>query len=915
MKLTNTVLALTSAFGLMEMTGSVYAADSIDAATDAPQKVIVTGSAVKQIAGETSLPVQIITKQDIERTGATTTTELMNTISASSSSGNTNPNSSMFSGTAMTGASLRGLGYQRTLVLLNGRRVANNAFDGGGVDLETIPLTAIERVEVLMDGASAVYGADAVGGVINFILTKDFQGVEATLYGAGAQHGGAGEARATITAGIGNLAEDKYNAFVTLDLRHDGKVLAASRPFSSTSMLPAIYGSGSTYYLGAYPHPGNAYTYGSSGSSYAVTNPGSPDCSAPNLVPVGDGSCLYNGAAVGDIVAPSDKAALVSRLTYRPDSETEYFVEASYSRNSYKMPTTPTFAQGESSYPDSPFPGGVPFQIFPNNPNYPTDFATQNGVNGQPINFVSLLTELGPTVTEPTNEQERLVFGTTGTLGGWDYDTALNLNRAHSVERYVSGIVDTAAFYNLTLTPLYNPFGAQTPTGLAALQATQWSGMSREAVAMTKSWDLKLTRSALTLPAGSLDVALGTEIRNESLNQYYGPHYALGELLDFGGSGAPATPPSRTVKSLSAEANIPITKKLEVDISVRDDHYASFGNTINPKTSFKWTALSNLMFRGSWGTGFRAPNLVDVATPTTISAGTPYSDPIRCPGGTAAPGANPGYDCNDPFNQAHYGNPNLQPEKSRQSTLGVVFEPVKEMTLGVNYFHIDLKNVLQINGLPPNLAFDPATAAQYAYMLVRDPSTATATLPGQISYINVPSINEGEWNLRGADMNVEYRFPATDLGKFTAKIDGTYFQTFDITNAGTTVGTAGTANQLGVGVLNRWHHYLSLNWALNEWDVTLSQSFWSHYQDANSYAFFGSSLPGTPEVASYSLFDLTGEYRISKQWKVNGGVRNIFDRSPPFTNNAYIGSTIGWDPSYADPRLRSVWVSSTYLFK
>jgi iron complex outermembrane receptor protein len=916
MKLTRIAIAIASTFGVIGLIGmtSAFADDNTDQAGEAPQKVVVTGSALKRIAGETSLPVQIITKQDIDRSGATTALELLNTISAASSSGNTNPASSMFSGTVMSGASLRGMGYQRTLVLLNGRRVANNAFDGGGVDLETIPLTAIDRVEVLMDGASAVYGADAVGGVINFILVKDFQGVEGTIYGTDTQHGGASGQRATFTAGKGDLVNDHYNAFITMDLRQDNPLASADRPFSSTALMPPIYGSGRTYYLGAYPFPGNAYTYGPSGQNYAVTNPGSPNCTAPKLTAAGDGSCLYDGAASGDILPLDDKFSAVSKITFKTDNATEYFIETSFSRNSYTLPTTPTFAQGESTAPDGTFPGYVPFQIFPNSPYYPAAFASQNGMSGQPIDFVSLLTELGPTVTKTTNQQERLVLGTTGTVWGWDYDTAINLNRANSVEHYLKAIIDTQAFYNLTLSGLYNPFGPQSPAGLAALQATQWSGESRNAVAMTKSWDLKLTKSLFELPAGTVDVAMGAELRNESLSQTYGIPYADGYLLNFGGAGAPANPAPRTIKSLSAEANIPIIKNLEADVSVRDDDYSSFGNTVNPKVSFRWQPVETLMFRGSWGTGFRAPNLVDIATPTTYFAGTPFSDPVRCPGGVPVAGANPSYDCNDPFMQAHYGNPNLKPEKSVQSTIGVVYEPIKQLTVGVNYFHINLTNVIQTMGLPPNLAFDPATAAQYASMLVRGPVDPNApNLPGPIQYINVPSLNEGGWNVKGADLNAEYRFPATSFGKFALKMDGTYYQTFDISMVGQpTIGTVGQKNQLGEGVLNRWHHYLTLNWVKDAWDVTFAQSFWSGYQDENPYAFFGTNLPGYPRVASYSLFDLTAQYKATENLTMNGGIKNLFDRYPPYTNNI---EAVGFDPAYADPRGRAFWVSATYAFK
>jgi len=919
MKLNRTALAVSSVIGVIGMAGSGWAADTPDPASattaETPQKVYITGSSVKHIQGETSLPVQVITRQDIDHTGATTTTELLNSISAASSSGNTNLASNTLGVNMMSGASLRGLGYQRTLVLLNGRRVANNAMDGGGVDLETIPLSAVERVEVLEDGASAVYGADAVGGVINFILKKDFQGVEGSVYGTGTQHGGAAGSRASLTMGMGDLINDNYNLFVTLNAGHDNSLNYAKRPQFNTLLLPASYGPLNANGLGRYTNlstqstPGNAYSQDGS----VAGNPSNPNCTAPNTYPNTDGTCLFDYGSYGQIIPSSNKYSLVSRMTFKADNETEYFIETSASRNSYLFGNYPTSADGSNTSPEGTFPGFVPFSVLPGQPYYPNQWADANGLTGQPINFQSFLTELGPSVAQVINQQFRVVLGTTGTAFGWDYDTGLNLNHAYSASYFLSGVVDTQKFYNLTLSGLYNPFGPQSAAGLAALQATQFSGNLTRANSNVESWDLKLSRSLTKLPAGTLDFALGTELRRETLNQDYSPQWALGELMNYGGTGAAATPAPRTIKSLSVEANIPIMKGLEADISARDDHYSTFGNTVNPKVSFKWNPVETLMFRGSWGTGFRAPSMTDTATPPTYGyTSQAYSDPIRCPGGTAV-STTAIADCNNYFQELFYGNSNLQPEKSRQSTLGVMFEPSKNLTLGANYFHINIKNVIQLNGLPPQLAFDPATAAQYASMLVRFPADpADPGLPGSINYVNTPSLNEGGWDMRGADLSGEYTFPESDLGKFSIKSNGTYYQKFDITMAGFgTFGVAGSDNPLGMGAFSRWHQYAALNWNKGGLDVTLDTTFWSGYQDYNPYSYYGLTAAGTPRVASYTLFDLTGQYAVSKNLSVSGGIKNLLDRLPPYTNS-YVN---GWNPGLADPRLRSFWVSGTYSFK
>ena len=601
-------------------------------------------------------------------------------------------------------------------------------------------------------------------------------------------------------------------------------------------------------------------------------------------------------------------------MTFKTDNETEYFVETSASRNSYTFGNYPTSADGSNTTAEGTFPGFTPFTVNPGQPYYPTQWASNNGLAGQPIEFQSFLNELGPSTAQAINQQFRLVLGTTGTAAGWDYDTGLNLNHAYSASYFLSGVVDTQKFYNLTLSGLYNPFGAQSAAGLAALQATQFSGNLTRANSNVESWDLKLSKSLAKLPAGTLDFAAGTEFRRETLNQDYSPQWALGELMNYGGAGAAATPAPRTIKSLSIEANIPILKTLEADVSARDDHYSTFGNTVNPKVSFKWNPVPVLMLRGSWGTGFRAPSMTDTATPATYGyTSQAFSDPLRCPGGNPVAGANPIADCNNYFQELYYGNPDLQPEKSRQSTLGVMFEPGKNLTLGVNYFHINIKNVIQLNGMPAQLAFDPATAAQYASMLVRFPADpSNPTLPGSINYVNTPSLNEGGWDMRGADLTGEFTFPDSDLGKFSVKTNGTYYQKFDITMAGFgTVGVAGQDNPLGMGAFSRWHQYAALNWIKGDLDLTFDSTFWSGYADYNPYSYYGLSTAGYPRVASYTLFDLTGQYKVSKNLSVSGGIKNLFDRLPAYTDS-YVN---GWNPYLADPRLRSFWVSATYAFK
>lgn len=200
------------------------------------EKIEVTGSHIPRTEVESALPVQIITREDIDRSGSTTVAEMMEKVSANTLGMNDRLSAAGFIGKppGLSTVNLRGIGDGSTLVLLNGRRVANHAFDGGAVDVNSIPLSAVDRIEILKDGASAIYGTDAIAGVVNFILRKDFTGMEATAYGGWTEHGGGNQRQAVVTAGYGSLAQDRFNVFATLSYQKDDALANTSRPFSRT---------------------------------------------------------------------------------------------------------------------------------------------------------------------------------------------------------------------------------------------------------------------------------------------------------------------------------------------------------------------------------------------------------------------------------------------------------------------------------------------------------------------------------------------------------------------------------------------------------------------------------------------------------------------------------------------------------
>ncbi|MEO8755494.1 MAG: TonB-dependent receptor plug domain-containing protein, partial [Casimicrobiaceae bacterium] len=364
-------------------------------------RVEVTGSNIKRIEGEGALPVQIINRDEIERSGATNAMEIMNLISANSSQGNVSVGNviglTTFSNQT---ASLRGLGGSSTLVLVNGKRLGT--FAGGisgaeGVNLQAIPFAAIDRVEVLKDGASAIYGSDAIAGVINFIMRQDFSGFDGTAwYGAPTRSGGGEQYQVMATVGFGDLTRDNYNAFVSVNYQEQKSLLQRDRDFSRTNYLPDINlntTSGQTF-------PG----FISTGN---IGNPGFPDC-APSIV-IGT-RCRFDPAAYPGVETLPDtkQLNLFGSARYQINSNWQAYLTGLYAKQETRFVIQPN-PFSDQIFTTATATGASDILLPPSSPFYPTALATAAGVNGQPLNVRYRCVECGNRDTTDTNEAWQIV--------------------------------------------------------------------------------------------------------------------------------------------------------------------------------------------------------------------------------------------------------------------------------------------------------------------------------------------------------------------------------------------------------------------------------------------------------------------------------------------------------------------------
>ena len=649
-------------------------------------EIVVTGSSIKQINGETALPVQILKREDIARTGATTVEELFRQISAASSSGATTiAQATGFQTGGISTLSLRGLGSERTLILINGRRSAvygggSTGPAGSSVDISAIPLAAVERVEILKDGASAIYGSDAIAGVVNFILRSDYQGLDINAYeGKPTAGGSAGnEANLSIYGGFGDLKTDRFNIAGGINIEHDKALLGADRAFA-TRYSPA-YGNDVT---SGFAFPANVAVPG-----HGTHNPLEPNC-APSLADVNyPAQCRFDNSPFDSLEPDQTKASANFNGQFAVTDNSQIYAEGSYSQVetitqvqpvplSYQnvlLPSNPYVAflahllatQYPTYHNAAIGPLDAAFLLPPTSPYYPTAFATSFGINGQPLNLIYRDFANGPRLTEDTSDAARFVAGYKATVGTWDYDASFLYSEVKVKEDLKSGYALYSQIMPLLDSGTINPFGPTTdPSAIAAAQQATFTGQDFTTKTSITSASAKASGQLYSLPAGPLSAAAGAEIRRETFE--FNPVAAIqtGDVTGEGGNQLPENA-ARNVESAYLEFNAQLLKSLQADAAVRYDNYQNVGNTINPKFSLRFQPMHWLLMRASAGTGFRAPSLTDLyaAQATSVTAnGT--RDPILCPTFNAN---NP--NCSFQFTTITGGNPSLTPEKSKSATFG-----------------------------------------------------------------------------------------------------------------------------------------------------------------------------------------------------------------------------------------------------
>lgn len=915
------------------------------------ERVEITGSAIKRIEGETALPVTIITRKEIESLGITSAAELVEKISANNGQGYALSNAlGDAARPGFTGASLRGLGSNNTLILLNGRRLAVYAFDGGAVNLQQIPFAAIERVEVLRDGASAIYGSDAIGGVINFITRKDFAGVVATAgYFQPTGDGDGKYMEASIAGGFGDLGRDRFNVFGVLSHKDQNSLKARDRPFAKTALRRDIESTGLrfpfVYRLSSNAFPANifvdsvgsinpfahAFTGATPGVVTDPTRNVYPDAGC--LVPIsydldsnGTG-CLYDYASRIDIVPDNEVTSFLGRGVLQVNQDMQLVGEVSYARqkSTFRISETPASEATTKIQPDGTtlpllYPAGGPF--YPGNGIVP---AIPGLTLTSDLNLYYRTVELGPRTSQVKTDEYRGLVGLVGAAAGWDYNVAAYQTTSKAVESYLGGYVLESKLLPAMATGIINPFGFNTGAALDLLKSTQIIGEVRTAKLDRTAVDGTVSREIGSTSAGPIALALGAQYYKDKYRD--NPSPILGSSDIIGGAGEqPPVAGDRNVYAVFAELNVPIVRTLDGQFAVRYDHYSDVGNKATPKVGLRWQPNQQILVRGAYGQGFRAPTLPDIfAPPARTNSGGLYNDPFYetqigpCfdASGDPTPTFNPKY-CGAQLSVTNAGNRGLKPEKSKQWSLGVLFEPVDTVSVGVDLWWIQQKNLIGFPGGDKILydcvdSFDPVALncngpLASTYIRTRSDPDLGGAVVIDTAFNRIENLVDQ--NTRGADFSAKIRVRGGTWGQFTFGWNATYIaqqkQRFTLIPGQDWVSTEGTYSVFGP--VTRWKQLITVNLERGPWSALVAYNFQSGYEDQ-----FPNADGSRRTVGSYDTVDISARWSGIKNLVVAGGIKNVGDRTPPKTNqNSYF--QVGFDPTYVDPRGRMPYLTVEYKF-
>lgn len=907
-------------------------------------RVVVTGSRIRKVDAETSAPVFSLDRADIEAQGLTSIGDVIQNLTANGSALNSTFNNG---GNGETRVSLRNLGSNRTLVLVNGRRWIGGTGLGGAVDLNTIPTAAVERIEVLKDGASTLYGSDAIAGVVNIILRTDFQGAEANTF-LGQYDEGDGE-RQSYSFTVGSTS-DRSSVMFGAQYVKEEPVMAGTRAISAEPKFGTgtSFGSSTTpfgrFQVCADPtvtNPQDCFAGSATRPSDRVRPDGSqgqftfnPGQSGNNWRPWSSANDFFNFAPLNFLLTPQERTSIFSSGTFDITDNVRFTATGTYNnRKSSQLLAAMPIVLGTG-----PGAGAQARTIQIDANNFYNPF-------GAPV--VRIQRRAVETGGRQFN-QDVNTFLFTGALegdfqlgdryfywdAGWTYgrndqnDTTdglfnvLALRQALGPSMLIDGNprcvseAGNAATEIEGCVPL-NLLGAQGSITQDMLNFSAFQAHDQTDSELT-DYFANISGDIIELPGGTAAFALGLEHRRETGSDQPDALISSGNTT---GNSRTATNGVTTVDEGYLELSLPLlkdlafAKELSFSVATRVSDYDAFGSTTNSKFGFKYKPIDDLLIRGNWAEGFRAPSIAEQFSGISDSFPS-INDPcnnVRFSGlspaeqqACVAQGApNGGYDQGNPQVRIRVGgNPFLGPEESISRTLGLVYSPsyIKGFDVAVDWWQIHLRDGIQTIGSQRIL--DLCVTSLNADPVCQLFSRAS---DGSIADLLDGPVNASTVDTEGLDVTFNYALPDTRFGNFSFTWDNTYL--IDIDDPfGTEVGVYTESN-------NNWRirSNLTARWEMGDFGATwFARYFSSQTEDCQFLVDYGfSDLCSNPdhigrggEVLPENSIGATTYHDVSAYWntpwdgKITFGVNNVFDKDPPVAFSAFANS---FDPQYEVP--------------
>ena len=863
-------------------------------------RVVVTGTNIASSESPPFVPESIFNREVVERSGSRSLGDFLRSIPQNSGPSFTeNQNESLSPGGSTV--ALRGLSPDATLILINGRRVAPYPFAQAGitafVDLNSIPLAAIQQIDILRDGASAIYGTDAIAGVVNVRFLQRYDG---TLVSFGYGNTTDTDTRELRSSVISGYSDDARGIEIVMVADHfDREALFQTDRYFSESIDQTRQGGSS--FLSSVANPGTIFEPGT-GNPLRV--PANSD-GTPEISEFTRGRNRFDRAPFQPLVPETERYGVSLRGKFRLAPAVDLFAEFSYRNIFTRQQLAPAPIEGDVE--EIAVPAANPFNPF-----------------RADVLFRYRVTEAGPRIDEIDTDVYRGVAGVNVKLSPrWNLEAALLYSETQTEDKTFNNLSRSAVIAALAdpnPATAFNVFGAGDNVNNPATIESFLVTTTREGESRLFAADAKVSGPLFKLPGGELQTAFGGEYRYEELQDRFDPFSASGGVIDLNSTSASG---NRDIVAgfaefyapiISSEMNIPGVNRLEAQFAVRAENYSDFGSTVNPKIGLAWRPIGDwLLVRGSYSTGFRAPSLVQSSTGSLT-----FSQEIRDTTRFAVTGSPE--DRSSSVQVLSGGNPELDSEDSQNFSAGFVLTPpiVPGLTLSTDVFHIEIEK--SVASLDPQFIID--NEEDFPGLVERAAPSATDQalgIPGNLLLINTTFQNLGFIRVQGLDAAVEYVTPKTPLGTFTLRLDAAYIHSFE-----QQASEAEPVREL-VDTYARpeFRGRAQGGWRLGGFEFVTTFNYIDSYEDITAdrtvdysttvdmlveYRFGRDAAPIAPEPVNDGKKSVVEAItaQSSARWlnglAIRAGVRNVFDDPPPFSNQ-----TTGYPVALEDPRQRFVF--------